>query len=277
MTWKATYLRAGSCRHPECMVLRGGRLGPREFPSLVVLLEHPEHGRMLFDVGYSERFHAATRSFPERLYAWVTPVTVAPEDCARSQLAARGIAPADIGTVVLSHLHGDHVAGLGDFPGARLVVSRAAWQAIAGSGRWRAVRQGYLRALLPHDFQERARWIEDLQDILPRPGLGGFGLGRDLFGDGSFVLVELPGHAPGHFGASFLDARRGETFLLADAAWTRESLASWRPPHRLADLVAWDPPRMRDTLRKLVALRAERPELVMVPSHCARTIEALHA
>jgi glyoxylase-like metal-dependent hydrolase (beta-lactamase superfamily II) len=275
VTWKAAYLRAGACRHPECVVLRGGSLASREFPALVVHLQHPRHGHVLFDTGYTEAFHAATRPFPERLYAWTTPVRLAAGECARTRLQTRGVAPQDIGTVVLSHLHGDHAAGLGDFPDARVALRRDAFEALQEASRWNAVRKGYLRALLPSNLPSRACWIEDLPGhVLPRE-LEAFGAGRDLFGDGSFLLVDLPGHAPGHVGAFFIDGDRGPTFLLADACWTREALEAWRPPHPVSHLVTHDAPAMRRTLHALVALRARSPGLLMVPSHCAATLAAL--
>ncbi len=275
MSWKATYLQAGTCRHPECVVLRGGSLAAREIPALVVHLEHPVHGHLLFDTGYAASFLEATRPFPERLYAWVTPVHIAPQQCARSQLQALGIAPSAITTVVLSHLHGDHVAGLVDFPTARVVVRRDAVETFLGASRWNAVRKGYLRALLPSDLRERARWIEDLPSRALPDTLSAFGNGADLFEDGSLLLVDLPGHAPGQVGAYFVDSTRGPTFLVADACWAREALESWRPPHPITHLVAQDARAMRRTLRALVALRRQDPDLLIVPSHCGRTLEAL--
>ena len=275
MTWKATYLRAGSCRHPECMVLRGGKWSSREFPSLVVHLEHPVHGHALFDTGYSQAFVEATRPFPERLYAWTTPVDIAPDQCARSQLAARGIAPTDIATVILSHLHGDHVSGLADFPSSKIVLRREAWDAAHRGGRFNAVRQGILRKLFPADLVARARWIEEMPRTIQQKEFASFGSGWDAFGDGSLVLIDLPGHAPGHVGAFFLDAARGRTFLLADACWTGESLQGWRPPHALTGIVMHHRQAALVTLRKLMVLRAADPGLLMVPSHCLKTLENL--
>lgn len=43
----------------------------------------------------------------------------------QSQLAGLGLRPSDIGYVVLSHSHGDHVGNLDLFPQATLVVQKA--------------------------------------------------------------------------------------------------------------------------------------------------------
>ena len=44
------------------------------------------------------------------------------ENLSAAQLAERDLAPGDVRLIVLSHLHGDHVAGLLDFTDARIVV-----------------------------------------------------------------------------------------------------------------------------------------------------------
>jgi hypothetical protein len=69
-------LYAGSCSHPEGMVLRGASWKPAVFPALVALLEHPTKGLALFDTGYTARFTEATRTMPNRIYRWLTPMTL---------------------------------------------------------------------------------------------------------------------------------------------------------------------------------------------------------
>ena len=53
-------LRAGSCRHLECMADRGGRMAQVAFPALCGLIRHPSQGWILYDTGYSEHFFMAT-------------------------------------------------------------------------------------------------------------------------------------------------------------------------------------------------------------------------
>ena len=57
-------LKVGSCRHLECLAVRGGRVTPIVFPSLAALIMHPDAGPILFDTGYAEHFHEATQTFP---------------------------------------------------------------------------------------------------------------------------------------------------------------------------------------------------------------------
>ena len=108
------------------------------------------------------------------------------------QLAAIGIAPADVDVVVLSHLHFDHAGGVMAahrdgagpelvFPNAHYVVGEQAWQ----------------RALKPH-ARDRASFVPELPGLLERTGRV-----ERLAGDQSAVLGDgyrfhhSSGHTPG--------------------------------------------------------------------------------
>ena len=51
------------------------------------------------------------------------------------RLAALGLRPDDITTVVATHFHFDHAGGLADFPGATIVAQRAAVEAARAGAR----------------------------------------------------------------------------------------------------------------------------------------------
>lgn len=256
---------AGHCVHPEIATRRDGRLAPCQFPSLAVLLEHPQRGRMLFDTGYAPRFAQATTPFPERLYRWVTPMHLHPGQALVDQLAVAGIAAEAITWVLLSHLHGDHVAGVADFPQARVACARAAWDDLAGSSRWRATRRGFLPALLD-GVGPRLAWFDQARPV-PAGRLPAGLEGRDLFGDGSVLVVALPGHAPGHHGLWFEDAQ-GPVFLLGDAVWSSDALDSAAPPPALVSGWLGDTAAYLDTLARLRVVRRTHPHVRMVPAHC---------
>ncbi|MEZ6014998.1 MAG: MBL fold metallo-hydrolase [Planctomycetota bacterium] len=267
-----TLMAAGHCVHPEHAVHRNWRLRALEFPAMFALIEHPRRGPILFDTGYAQAFLDATRAFPGQLYRWVTPVTAEPSDFAVAQLARRGIAADDVELIIASHFHGDHVAGLGDFPRAKILYFDAAWRAVAGRRGLGALRRGFLPELVPRDFAARAAPIE-AQRFAPLPGeFTPFRTGVDLLGDGALWAVMLPGHAAGQLGLFVRDARRGTVFLCADACWTSRALRDERMPSAVARLLFDDWGAYRATLGEVAAYQRLHPSLEVVPSHC---VEAL--
>lgn len=269
MTAVSLRLRAcGCCRHPQIMTRTDGSFRSVAFPSLVGLVRHPGVGPILFDTGYDPAFFSATASFPERLYRLATPVELEPDQTAAAWVARRGLRPEEIQAVVLSHLHGDHVAGLRNFPNATIYASRAALGAMRLASRFGRVRQGMLAELLPSDFERRAIWFEDRPSKSLSRAYAPFDEGRDLFGDGSLIALELPGHSPGHWGLALrLDDGR-DALLPGDAAWSLDAVRKNAPPPRLTTSLLGDTKRYRSTFGRLHALCSSNPELVLVPSHC---------
>lgn len=260
---------AGHCRHPECATRRGAPFSPIAYPALAFLLRHPQRGAILFDTGYSEHFLEATRRLPERLYRMVTPMHLRAGESLQAQLQRDGLAPSEIGHVVLSHLHGDHIGGARDFPGAALICSRAAWEDMRARTRLGSLKRGLLPRLLPDDFLDRVSWIEDapLRDL--PTALAGFGSGHDLLGDGSLLAVALPGHAAGHYGLLFDDPQGVTTFLVADAAWSSQAIREGVPPPSLVTAWLGDTVACRDTLQRLHELSSHAPSVRILPSHCS--------
>ena len=248
---KLTAFRVGHCSHPSCMVLKGSGMQSLCFPSRAYLIE-TARGLYLWDTGYADRFREATGKGVYRLYAWVTPVQFTPEESLHGQLRAHGVDPKDVDTLVLSHFHADHIAGMRDFPAARLLCSRPGWDAVRSLSGFGAVRQAFIPELVPPDIEARLGFVESVDASALPAALAPFTHGRQLAG-GEIMIVDLPGHAPGHIGA-FVSTDQGWVLLASDAAWVAQSYQQLRGPSELSFIIQHDRSTYYDTLRKLHAL-----------------------
>jgi glyoxylase-like metal-dependent hydrolase (beta-lactamase superfamily II) len=269
ITVKTKLYVAGFCKNIAALTMRGEPWSVTKFPALCALIQHPSGRNILFDTGYAQRFHQVTRKLPYKFYAWFTPVTVTADDELHSQLSKDGIRPQDVDTIILSHFHADHLGGIKDFPGSAIIASQAAFDAAQAMSPIKAVKTGFIPELIPADLNRRITPLEKCPTVPVLDYLPGFQSGWDLFGDGSVLAVPLPGHAKDQFGIYFLDAQHGETFLVADAAWSSKAILENHRPSSLA-YSAFDSKRDYDrTIDKLHHLAKSRPEVKIIPSHCS--------
>lgn len=197
------YYRCGQTSHNLAQLFRGAPKEDRVFPAGAFLYQHPSGARVLFDTGYG--LHTAAAGWRAWLYSKLLPPVVTPEELIGHQLRADKIHPASITHVVLSHLHPDHIGGVPHFPEATFYLGKDALHTLQAP----KLKEGFFPGLLPKWFWQA-----------PQVGVGEEGL--DIFGDGSYRIVPLPGHARGQVGAVV-----GQKIVLAgDAAWGRDLLAS---------------------------------------------------
>ena len=249
-------------------MLQGGQWKILKLPALFALISHLSAGHILFDTGYSDRFFSETRRFPFRLYALTTPVTVPPQESAVSQLQQHSIAPTAIQHIIISHFHADHIGGLRDFPEAKFLLLKSAYQAVKDSRGIRALRAGFLAGLLPPDFEERAIFVEDKPKVSLPSQYAPFDTAFDLLGDGSILGVELPGHATGQLGLFVTDTDQQTYFLIADACWLSRAYQEFVMPHPIANLIFANKQEYTDTLQKIHQLHELNPEIKIIPTHC---------
>jgi glyoxylase-like metal-dependent hydrolase (beta-lactamase superfamily II) len=205
----------------------------------------------------------ATEQWPYSLYRRATPLYIHRDLAVINQLPRLGLGVGDIQRVLLSHFHADHLAGLRDFPAAEVLAPRAAFEDVAARHGISALRRAFLPALLPDDFASRATLLADFTGrVLPH-----LGPTHDIFGDGSLLLVQLPGHARGQQGL-LANTDRGQMLFAADSCWVTRSIREGRPPSRLANVIADSPNALQVTIGRLHAFAAEHPEVRIVPSHC---------
>lgn len=271
MTVGVRLLIAGHSSQRERLARRGGSWRSVPFPATVAVITH-ESGTVLFDTGYAQRYLDATRPLPERLYNWLIPGVIAPGESAVEQLAARGVPASEVATIVLSHLHADHSSGVSDFPNARIVTAEAP-SGVPGQRAhdklWSTTAHGVLPATLPADYLTRR--VDPTTLPIVGTGLLGFAEGYDVVGDGSIVAVPLPGHSPGHLGLWLPDTQGPPVLLVGDAVWLRATLTGDLPPRQVIATMH-DPAAYVRTITALGRLADARPGILIVPSHCQKTV-----
>lgn len=261
-------LDTGYCLASEHHLIQGGRRQTLACHSLVALLYHPREGWMLWDTGYSPRMLAAARGWPFGLYQQATPLFLSPDLAVVNQIARFGLKPEDIRTIIISHFHADHIAGLLDFPQARFVAAASAWDDTSQRRGINALRRAIIPALLPADFESRANLITHFED----QNLPGLGAAHNLLGDESLLLIALPGHARGQIGL-LARTTQGEILFAADGAWTSQSIREKRPPGHIANLIVDDPKQVRQTIFALHAFASACPQARLIPTHCPEAFE----
>lgn len=264
------YLRVGQCQHLECVAARGGRMKLIDFPSFCGLIRHPQAGWILFDTGYADQFFQATQQLPEKLYRLALPVKLNDEEKLLSQLKSLGIKPEDINWIIISHYHGDHIAGLRDFPNAKFIASKKDTDDLQSlmQKRWRATLQGKLPGLLPDNYFQRLLLVEDLPEKKLPDWMQPFEQAFDLLGDGSLLIVPLPGHSHGQIGLLMPDVKGQPVLLTADACWSMPACREGRLPSPLAALATANQKVYQKTFFNLQQLANREKSLVLLPSHC---------
>ncbi len=270
MVRSITFLEAGYTEQLEKFVNPlTGKWRKIKFPSTVAVIEHATAGVILFDTGYSPRFFESTKYFPEKVYALITPVKIAPEETAIEKIKKIGIKPEEIKYVILSHFHADHIAGAADFTKAEYIYSQRELNYFKSLSRVIQVKNGFIGGLLPLDLETRALPADEFPVLLPDLGLGW--RGKDLFGDESVFVVPLPGHTLGQLGLYIRDVKGKDYLLVADAAWVTQSYEKNILPMRIAQEVFFQREEYRSTLSKIHELYCKHKQegrLQIVTCHC---------
>lgn len=163
------------------------------------LIKHGDR-YMLWDTGLP----AALKGAATNATAPMSPTLAAtlPE-----QLQKLGVAPSAVSIVGISHYHFDHIGQAASFPAATLMIGQRDLDA--------------LRSGAPGiDAKPVANWVTGGGKA---EGVSG---DKDVFGDGSVTMIDLPGHTPGHHGLLVKLAKTGNVLLTGDVAHFQENYDS---------------------------------------------------
>jgi glyoxylase-like metal-dependent hydrolase (beta-lactamase superfamily II) len=138
-----------------------------DFVDNCYLIKHAQ-GWFLWDTGVADAIAAMPNGLapadPKAVF-WRRAKTLA------AQLEQVGVKPADVKAMAVSHTHPDHIGNVELFPVAMLYVQKAEYQ-WPGTNNQPRFKPEHPVTLLEGD--------------------------RDVFGDGSVVILSTPGHTPGH-------------------------------------------------------------------------------
>lgn len=247
------------------LAYRGGSLTEdRDFAMVAYLVRHPK-GDLLIDAGLGKD---AKRHLEEQPALMRSSSTLIQNGWLGQRLAAAGYAPERLAGVLLTHSHWDHVSGLGDLPPVTV------WVSSREHHEGNAVFKSMSRLTVREHVFDGGPYL-------------GYARSRDVWGDGSVVVVPAPGHTPDsviifvtlpeqvsarvteQVPARVTGQRRFA--FVGDIVWQQEGieLPAERPllARRLVD---GDEARVRTEIGHLAALRARFPSLVFVPAHDAR-------
>jgi glyoxylase-like metal-dependent hydrolase (beta-lactamase superfamily II) len=257
-----TPLRMGINRAPRCAAAgEQSCLSRVDIVHAAYVVKHPK-ATFLIDSGVSAKGldDVAKFGFTERqAFAFTL------ERGLHEALAAAGAPKLDF--VVLTHAHWDHTSGLTELGHPRVVM---------GPGEADFVRD------FPKDAQP-AVMPEHLKDAALEtftwdgPSYENFPASHDYFGDGSVVLVPLPGHTPGSVGV-FVQTHGARLLFVGDTAWSLDAILG--PSHKLkpmSDLTDHDRATLSSSLWRLHHLHVREPALVIVPAHDGAAFERVKA
>jgi len=179
---------------------------------------------------------------------------VAPKVSVVEQLEQLDVTPAQITYVGISHYHADHTGQVGSLPQATLLI---------GQGDWNAVSSPQPAAGI--NARPFAHWIGGAGTVEPLNG------DKDVFGDGSVLILSMPGHTPGHRSLLVKLQQMGNVILSGDAAHFRENYETNGVPtfnvNRADTLASLERmKRLAENLRATVILQHDARDVSLLPA-----------
>ena len=151
----------------------------------------------------------------------------APKTSLVDLLAQLKLTPAQIKYVGISHYHGDHVGQVSAFPQSTLLIGKGDWDVLSDPKPNTMAN--------PAPF---AKWISGGGKVEAQVA------DKDVFGDGSVIMLNMTGHTPGHHSLLVKLKEMGPVLISGDVTHFRENYESNGIPtfntDRAASLAALD-------------------------------------
>jgi N-acyl homoserine lactone hydrolase len=178
---------------------------------------------------------------------------VAPRVSLVDQLRQLKVNPGQVRFVGISHYHGDHIGQAGSLPDATLLIGQGDWTALTAS----PPPQGVNPEPVKHWIGGGGKVEQVARD-------------RDVFGDGSVVMLDTPGHTPGHKSLLVRLKEKGDVLLTGDLAHFHENYESNGVPsfntHRADTLASLDRfKKMAQHLKATVIIQHDPRDIDKLP------------
>lgn len=296
-----------SCGHftlPEYQFVHPvSRYARKSVPSLAFLIQHRQAStgttvRVVFDLGL--RKHITGYATPIQKHIETRqPLTTDPD--VTKSLAKGGLKPAEIDYVIYSHVrrlaqtllalslievtqvHWDHIGEPHDFPTSTFVVGHGALDLLNGASS--SLRGGH--SFFEPDLLPEGRTVE-LPDPLKTPlrssrsdhtagevdfsrswaASGNLPRTLDVFGDGSLLVVDAPGHLAGHVNLLARCADGHQVYMAGDACHDRrlltgeKSIGEWDDAHGQTCCIHADLKQAKETIERIRTLEQQGVEII---------------
>lgn len=223
-----------------------------------VLLRHPK-GDVLIDTGFGRNAEAQMSELPAGERDFGLQIVSGAKDRTPivDALETVGETPDKVARILITHAHYDHIGGAAELKSPIYVApAEAKW--LAGQEKHPTITPPSLVAAI---------WPR-LKSLTYHSGpYLGFKSSYDVYGDGTIVVVPLPGHTPGSQGV-FIKLGSRSVFLIGDAADTLEAADRGLPKNAaIRAATDYDPQQADATTKRISAFHRAHPEIALVPAH----------
>ena len=225
-------------------------------PIYAYLIDHPQAGLVLVDAGINwQQANEHNQYYKGPLLHLLLDedeYQLTREQELGAQVQRLGYRCEDIHTVILTHIHEDHVGGLPAVPEAKLIVSQVEWHA-------NALGPFFPVAKSPTVVGRKTELISFSSGPFQN-----FERSQDLLGDGSILLLPTPGHTPGHL-CVLVQMEGYQLLMTGDTMYTLRHLAVDQV--RAIMLGKTTQEQQIASVRRIQQLRQAEPSMIIAPMH----------